>query len=446
MKLMRIILFFLISFSAFTLLLADPPPFPTIPSPMAGHQGFIYEVKVGEEKIKLPFAIFLPNGYEVDKNRKWPMIVFLHGGGEIGTDLNGAFVHGISREAANNPPMLKNFPFIVCLPQSNIAQLPNTPAGIYSGWDEKMSKAMVELTKILPEYYRIDKDRISLTGLSMGGNGTWAGLDTDSELWAAAVPISGRAWKDPEGLATRMRYCSIWTIGGLVDAPHFVEGAKKMHRSLLGAGCDSQLTLIPDVGHFAWMFHYNNFQFYQWLIRQTRPTNESRVQAEAFRKLENDDNALCAKGQALIPGRTNNKGLVPGFDAQWFKDIELKTPLIKRIEEIINYTDGYKLPGDIRENISLRLKGWVKIEKPGMYSFITAADDGSRFSIGDQSIIEDWVPHGVIEQIGSVKLKAGYYKVNIEYFQGGGPGAISVFWSGPGMPRKLLAAPDVQSE
>lgn len=438
----------LLNAMVFSYLFGDPPPFPSIPSPMPNHKGYIYEVEIGKDKIKVPFAIFLPNGYETEKDRLWPMIVFLHGGGEAGSDLNGVFVHGISAEAAKNPPMLKNFPFIVCLPQSNVQHLPNTPQDVYTGWDDFMSKAMVSLVKKLPEYYRIDKNRISLTGLSMGGNGAWTGLDTDSELWSAAVPISGRAWKDPDGLAARLRYCPIWTIGGLADAPHFVEGARKMHRALINAGCDSQLTLIPDVGHFAWMFHYNNPQFYQWLLRQTRPDAESRAQAEAFRKLENDDNALCAKAKvvSLSPGRPDSKGLEPGFDGQWFKDVELKTLLERRVEPRVDYTNGYQLPGDIRENVSLRLNGWVKIEKEGLYSFVTAADDGSRLTIGDQRIIDDWLPHGLVEQFGSVKLKPGLHKICVEYFQGGGPGAISVFWSGPGMPKKLLAAPDVFCE
>ena len=435
-------------FLVLTSVLADPPPFPTMPCPSAGHQAFVYEIEIGKDKIRMPFAIFLPKDYEVDKNRKWPMIVFLHGGGEAGTDLVGVFVNGISAEASRNPPMLKNFPFIICLPQSYIQHLPNMPQDVYTGWDDMMSKAMVSLAKKLPDYYRIDRDRISLTGLSMGGNGTWTGLDTDSELWAAAVPISGRAWKDPTGLATRLRYCPIWTIGGLADAPHFVEGARKMHRALINAGVDSQLTLIPNVGHFAWMLHYNNPEFFQWLLRQTRPAPESRAQAEAFRKLENEDNSLCAKDKmdALAPGRPDNKDLVAGFDGQWFKDDKLKTRLVRRIEQKVDYTDGYKLPGDVRENVSLRLSGWVKIDKPGVYNFITAADDGSRLTIGGQRIIDDWLPHGLVEQVGSVRLKPGLHKICVEYFQGGGLGAISVFWSGPDIPRRLLGESDVQCE
>jgi hypothetical protein len=260
------------------------------------------------------------------------------------------------------------------------------------------------------------------------------------------VPFSGRAWKDPDDLAKRLRYSPIWTIGGLVDAPHFVDGAKKMHKALMNAGNDSQLTLIPNVGHFAWLLHYNNPEFFQWLLRQTRPKAEMISQAEIFRKLENDENALCAKSASQVPGRIDNKGLVPGFDAQWFKDIDLKTPLIRRLEKDINYTDGYKLTDNLKENISLRATGWVKIEKAGRYSFITTADDGSRLTIGTETIIDDWVPHGVIDQVGNISLKPGFYKISIEYFQGGGPGSISIFWVTPDSPRSLLTEADIFCE
>ena len=445
----KIILFYSLFLLMLSRLWADPPPpFVSIPCPQPSHKGFVYEVQIGTEKVKLPFAIYLPVGYEEDKNRHWPMVVFLHGGSEIGTDLNGVFPHGVSHEMLANPKMAKNLPFIVCLPQTNVGKgNPNTP-DVYTGWDGNMILAVDALVKILPDYYRIDRDSMSITGLSMGGNGSWAGLNGDPDLWAAAVPFSGRALANPEAFAKKMKYCSIWIISGTLDTPAFVNGAKNMHKALVDAGCESQLRLIPNVGHWSWLEYYGNPEFYQWLLRQKRPTKEMQAQAEIFRNLENEENALCGrgKGAALAPGRTDNKGLVPGFDGEWFKDIDLKTPLIRRIESKIEYTDGFKLPGDIRENISLRLNGWVKIDKPGLYSFITAADDGSKLSVGGQFIIDDWTPHGVIDQEGRIQLKSGWHKICVEYFQGGGGGSISVYWSGPDMPRRLLSDSDVQSE
>lgn len=297
----NILLLYICYFISSISLLADPPtPFPSIPSKRSDYKGYVYESQIGTEKVRLPFAIFLPKGYDADKNRKWPMIVFLHGGGEIGTDLQGCFVHGFHTEFDKSPAMVNNFPFIVLHPQSNIGQDPNKP-GVYIGWEDKMAQAVVSLIKILPDHYRIDQDRISSTGLSMGGSGVWDVLNEDPNLWSAAVPICGRAFKAPETLAARLKYCPVWTIDGLADAPHFVGGARRMHKALSGAGCDSQLTLIPGVDHFAWLLHYNNPEFFQWLLRQTRPTAEMRGQAENLYKLKTKENTLFFKGkQATI--------------------------------------------------------------------------------------------------------------------------------------------------
>jgi predicted esterase len=426
---------------------ADPPnPFVSIPCPQPNHLGFTFEVQIGDEKVKLPFALYLPVGYENDKNRQYPMVVFLHGGSEIGTDLNGCFPHGVSHELLVNPKMAKNFPFIICTPQTNVGKGDPTRPDVYTGWDGKMIQAVAKLVKILPDYFRIDRDSMSITGLSMGGNGSWAGMNVDPDLWAAAVPFSGRALPDPETFAVRMRFCSIWIISGILDTSAFVDGARKMHKALINAGCESQLRLIPNVGHWSWLEYYNNHEFYQWLIRQKRPTLEMQAQAKLFHIIENDENALCGKPSPLIPRRTDNKGLVPGFDGQWFQDLELKNSLVRRIEKSVDYKDNYNLPGNIHENISLRLSGWVKIEKAGLYSFITTADDGSRLTIGSETIIDDWVPHGAIDQIGNVSLKPGYHKITIEYFQGGGPGSISIFWATPDFPRRLLTEADVFCE
>jgi hypothetical protein len=92
------------------------------------------------------------------------------------------------------------------------------------------------------------------------------------------------------------------------------------------------------------------------------------------------------------------------------------------------------------------LSGWVKIEKPGVNSFYTFADDGTRLTIGNQRIIDVWTPHSAKEQIGSVHLKLGWHKFCLECFQGTSPGCLSLFWSGPNIPRQILSSPNVQNE
>jgi predicted peptidase len=104
-----------------------------------------------------PYLLYLPTAYNTDTLKRWPLLLFLHGSGESGYDVNKVKAHG--------PPQLveqgKQFPFIVVSPQSEVP----------SGWDVDQ---LYKLLQGVKKNYRVDADRIYLTGLSMGGFGTWA--------------------------------------------------------------------------------------------------------------------------------------------------------------------------------------------------------------------------------------------------------------------------------
>ena len=282
MKIFCIILYLTI----FSFVLAESPAtFTSIPCDVPGNIGLVYEVQVGAEKIRVPFALFLPKKYDIDKKRQWPMIFYLIGVGNQGTALvgpTGVFEHGPNGETSRTPLLLENQPFILCVPQTN------------RGWDPTMIKAVTSLVKILPDSYRIDRDRISITGLSMGGTAAWPALLEAPEIYAAAVPICGRSWKEPDVVAAKLQNCPVWNIVGGADAPDFVNGAKTMHTALVNKGVDTQLMIVPNIGHWVWMLYYKNPEFYHWLIRQVRPTTEMQIQAVGFRKLQNKENALVA--------------------------------------------------------------------------------------------------------------------------------------------------------
>lgn len=420
-----------------TLVKAEDIKLAPLPLNQPGSLGFIFETKIGNDIVKMPFAIFLPKTYESEKNRRFPVILFLHGAGEGGTDLAGVFIHGPCGVASRTPAMLQNLPFIVISPQST------------QGWSPLMIKTVSSLLQSLPDKYRMDRDRILVTGLSMGGLGCWAALSDAPAIYAGASPICARSWNDPNGLAGALQSHSIWGIVGGADDGAFVNGAKIMYTALTSIGADANLTVIPNAGHGVWEQFYNNPLFYHWMVRQVRPSSEMLKQAEAFRKLQNEENSLTGMGigEVLSPDRIDNSGLVTGWNAEWFKGVELKDLLVRRIEPKVEYPDGnFKLPGDVKENISVRMSGWVKIEKMGNYTFGTAADDGTRLSIGKLKLIEDWNGHGIVEQQGSVRLKQGWHKIAVEYFQGGGGAGLSIFWSGPGFQKKILGDQDIFCE
>src|SRR5438067_11719457 len=155
----------------------------------SGQQAKVLEKTI---TVKTDYLLFLPEGYSKDTDKKWPLMLFLHGAGERGSDVNKVKVHG--------PPKIvekrKDFPFIVVSPQC--------PAD--SWW------RAFELLSLLDEIqkdYRVDPDRVYLTGLSMGGFGTWELASQAPQRFAAIAPICGGG--NP-ALARRIKDLPIWVF------------------------------------------------------------------------------------------------------------------------------------------------------------------------------------------------------------------------------------------
>ena len=147
--------------------------------------------------VTLNYLLYLPPGY--DKQDKWPLVLFLHGAGERGDNLDRVKLHG--------PPKLidkgKEFPFIIVSPQC--------PNGHW--WNNEL----IPLTALLDDIeskYKVDRDRVYLTGLSMGGFGTWALAAYSPNRFAAIVPICGGG--EPL-LARALKNTPVWAFHGGKD-------------------------------------------------------------------------------------------------------------------------------------------------------------------------------------------------------------------------------------
>jgi len=197
---------------------------------------------------KLDYLLFLPQGYGNTKQR-WPLMLFLHGSGESGTDLAKVKAHGPPKIVDSKP----DFPFILVSPQS--------PG---RGWNPDTLNALLD--QIIHKY-RVDKDRVYLTGLSMGGYGTWALAGEHPEKFAAIVPICGGG---NTADATKLAKLPIWVFHGGKDQTVPVERSKEMVEAIKSAGGDIKLTIYPDAGHDSWTETYNNPQLYTWLLEHHR--------------------------------------------------------------------------------------------------------------------------------------------------------------------------------
>lgn len=196
------------------------------------------------------YLLYLPTKYGAP-NEKHPLILFLHGSGERGNYLPLVKKHGPPKIAEERPEL----PFIVVSPQLSSDNRFFNPA------------ALAALLDTVVEKYQVDKDRIYLTGLSMGGGGSWHLAALQPDRFAAVVPICG--WTDPRD-AVKLKHVSVWTIHGDADgAVPFME-TEQMVDALRNAGADVKFTIHHGGEHDTWTSTYAMPEFYEWLLRHKR--------------------------------------------------------------------------------------------------------------------------------------------------------------------------------
>ena len=198
------------------------------------------------------YAVWVPEDYTPDES--WPVVLFLHGMGECGDDGKSHTTVGIGRSIRNHP---QRFPALVVMPQM--------PVG--SRWEGRMlDLARATLDATLCEY-NADHDRIVLTGLSLGGYGTWALGGQHPELFSAFVPICGGGNPaDAERLARR----PIWCFHGDADSAVPVERSREMVAAVRAAGGNVKYSELPGVTHNSWDAAYGDPEVITWMLAQRR--------------------------------------------------------------------------------------------------------------------------------------------------------------------------------
>ncbi len=201
-------------------------------------------------KVKLNYLLYLPKGYDEGQNKKWPLVLFLHGAGESGDNLQKVKAHG--------PPALvakgQDFPFILVSPQS--------PG---RGWNPDTLNALLD---DVVEHYQVDPDRIYLTGLSMGGYGTWTLAAAHPDRFAAIAPICGGG--NPKD-AFKLKDIPTWVFHGGKDNVVPLGRSTEMVEALEAADArEVKFTVYPDAGHDSWTETYNNPEFFEWLLSHKR--------------------------------------------------------------------------------------------------------------------------------------------------------------------------------
>ncbi|HPC95888.1 MAG TPA: prolyl oligopeptidase family serine peptidase [Sedimentisphaerales bacterium] len=202
-----------------------------------------------EVAVEIEYLLYLPEGYG-ETSQDWPLLLFLHGAGERGDDLDKVKVHGPPKLVAQG----KSLPFIIASPQC--------PNG-RSWTDPAQMQTLIALLDDLVEKYQVDESRVYLTGLSMGGYGTWALGASCPERFAALVPICGGG--QPR-MARRLRDVPIWVFHGAKDTTVPLSQSEEMVEALKAAGGNVEFTVYPEAQHDSWTATYDNPKLYEWLL------------------------------------------------------------------------------------------------------------------------------------------------------------------------------------
>ena len=210
------------------------------------------------QSASLKYLLFLPKGYDENATKRWPLMLFLHGAGERGNDIWKVATHGPPKVVAQDP----DFPFVLVSPQCPDGQIwvPDVLLGLL---DEVSSRL------------KVDTNRVYLTGLSMGGYGTWDLGLSHPERFAAIVPICGGGELIrvllADGHKNALKSLGVWAFHGGKDPTVPIEESQRMVAVLKKTGVeDVKLTVYPEAGHDSWTETYNNPEVYQWMLRHER--------------------------------------------------------------------------------------------------------------------------------------------------------------------------------
>ena len=207
--------------------------------------------------VELGYWLYLPEDYGKDREQAWPVILFLHGRGERGDDLELLKKHGLPKLLDQG----EDYPFIIVSPQCPLSTYWPDLVGVLPG-----------LLEHLGDGYAVDTERIYVTGLSMGGMGTWALALLDPELPAAIAPIAGRSpYAIVPGNMCDIKHVPTWVFHGAQDDLIPVEDGQAMVDALRACGADVRFTLYPDADHpGSWERAYADPELYEWLLEQSR--------------------------------------------------------------------------------------------------------------------------------------------------------------------------------
>ena len=214
--------------------------------------------KTFAKEVRAEYVLFLPKGYDARGTKRWPLLMFLHGSGEREGNIWRVTIHGPTKYIEQHP----DFPFILVSPQCE-------PGHKWS--DDTLLGILDEITA----KYRVNTNRVYLTGLSMGGYGAWSLATMHPERFAAVAPICGGEGNIgivlsmmEKDKAAALKKLPIWAFHGAKDNVVGVEESERMVTKLKKIGNRNvKLTVYPEATHNSWTQTYDNPKLYEWFLQ-----------------------------------------------------------------------------------------------------------------------------------------------------------------------------------
>jgi len=212
-------------------------------------ESHLYKTRISRQA-SMRYLLSLPSGYS-ERKQKWPLIFFLHGGSGRGDDLNLVNRYGPPTIAAKR----SDYPFIVLAPQCPKGEI----------WTD--TDLLIALLDDVICHYRIDPDRVYLTGASLGGRGAWYLAYKHPDRFAAIAPLC--AWAPNTDWVRTLKDLPIWVFHGDNDKLVPLSESEEMVKVLRAAGNDAKFTILPGRGHDI-VDVYERPDLLEWLLQQRR--------------------------------------------------------------------------------------------------------------------------------------------------------------------------------
>jgi lysophospholipase L1-like esterase/dienelactone hydrolase len=268
----------------------------------------------GADGATLGYRLLTPKDYDAAK--KYPLVLVLHGAGERGTDNAAQLKYGAPLFL--KPEVRDKYPCFVVVPQCP----PDQTWSAVKGWTgpnafeetptAPMKLVLGALDGLLKEF-SVDQDRLYVTGLSMGGYGTWDLLTRQPGRWAAAAPICGGG--DVARIAPA-KGVAIWAFHGVIDPTVPVVRSREMIAALEAAGGRPLYSEYPYVKHDSWNVAYAEPELLPWMFAQKRGSVVSWEQVAG--PFAQPPSNLCP-GAGPMQSGTWFRGLWKGRREQWAK-------------------------------------------------------------------------------------------------------------------------------